>query len=61
VILADNVIREGKILDENSSDEMVIGARKYNEMLSKNDKVITSVVQQVGHKDYDGIAISIVK
>ena len=61
VILADNVIREGKILEENSSDEMVVGAKKYNEMLSKNDKVITSILQQVGHKDYDGIAISIVK
>jgi predicted O-methyltransferase YrrM len=61
VILADNVIREGQILEENSSDEMVIGARRYNEMLSKNDKVITSIIQQVGQKDYDGIAISIVK
>ena len=61
VILADNVIRDGKVMDKNSSDESAIGARKYNEMLSKSDEVITSVVQQVGHKDYDGIAISIVK
>lgn len=61
VILADNVIRDGKVLDKNSSDEMAIGARKYNEMLSKSDKVITSILQQVGHKDYDGIAISFVK
>jgi len=61
VIIADNVIREGKILEENSSDEMVIGAKKYNEMLSKNDKVITSIIQQVGKKAYDGMAISIVK
>ena len=61
LILADNVIREGQILEENSSDEMVIGAKKYNEMLSKNDRVITSILQQIGHKDYDGIAISIVK
>ena len=61
VIIADNVIREGKILEENSPDEAVIGAKKYNEMLSDNDKVITSILQQVGHKNYDGIAISIVK
>lgn len=61
VIIADNVIRDGQILEENSSDEMVIGVKKYNEMLSKNDKVITSIVQQVGKKAYDGMAISIVK
>ena len=40
---------------------MVIGAKKYNEMLSNNDNVITSIIQQVGHKDYDGMAISVVK
>ena len=61
VIIADNVIREGKILEENSPDEAVIGAKKYNEMLSENYKVVTSILQQVGHKNYDGIAISIVK
>ena len=61
VILADNVIRGGQILEENSSDEMVIGAKKYNEMLSNNDNAITSIIQQVGHKDYDGMAISVVK
>ncbi|PID30413.1 methyltransferase, partial [Candidatus Saccharibacteria bacterium] len=35
--------------------------RNYIEMLSKNDQVTSSILQQVGVKDYDGIAISIVK
>ncbi len=61
LIIADNVIRDGKVLDENSTDEKVIGVRAYNQMLAKNDKVISSVLQQVGIKDYDGIAISLVK
>ncbi len=61
LIVADNVIRDGKVLDENSKDEKVIGVRNYIEMLSKNDQVISSILQQVGVKDYDGIAISIVK
>ncbi len=61
LIVADNVIRDGKILDENSKDEKVIGVRNYIEMLSKNDQVTSSVLQQVGIKDYDGLAISIVK
>ncbi|MEM6524196.1 MAG: hypothetical protein AAF693_10405 [Bacteroidota bacterium] len=61
MIVADNVIRDSKVLDENSKDEKVIGLRNYNKMLSENDQVISSILQQVGIKDYDGIAISIVK
>ncbi|MEM8565115.1 MAG: O-methyltransferase mdmC [Bacteroidota bacterium] len=61
MIVADNVIRDSKVLDENSKDEKVIGVRNYNKMLSENDQVISSILQQVGIKDYDGIAISIVK
>ncbi|MEO0340077.1 MAG: O-methyltransferase [Bacteroidota bacterium] len=61
LILADNVIRDGKVLDESSSDEKVIGVRAYNQMLAKNDQVVSSILQQVGVKDYDGIAISMVK
>ncbi|GAB5409354.1 MAG: O-methyltransferase [Balneolaceae bacterium] len=61
LIIADNVIREGKVLDKNSTDEKVIGVRAYNQMLAKNDQVISSVLQQVGIKEYDGIAISVVK
>lgn len=61
LILADNVIREGKVLDENSQDEKVIGVRRYNAMVAKNNKVITSILQQVGKKEYDGIAVSLVK
>ncbi|MBC2845186.1 O-methyltransferase [Winogradskyella flava] len=61
LIIADNVIREGKVLDQNSTDEKVVGVRAYNQMLAKNNKVVSSVLQQVGIKDYDGIAISLVK
>ena len=61
LIIADNVIRDGKVLDENSTDEKVVGVRAYNQMLAKNNKVTTSILQQVGIKDYDGIAISLVK
>lgn len=61
LIVADNVIRDGKVLDGNSNDEKVIGVRNYNKMLSKNNQVISSILQQVGTKDYDGIALSMVK
>lgn len=61
LIIADNVIRDGKVLNEHSIDEKVIGVRTYNKMLAENDQVTSSVLQQVGIKDYDGLAISMVK
>lgn len=61
LIVADNVIRNGKVLDEKSIDEKVLGVRAYNKMLSQNDQVVSSVLQQVGVKEYDGLAISVVK
>lgn len=60
IIMADNVIRAAKILDKSSTDEKVIGVQNYLEMLAKNKQVTTSVLQQVGVKEYDGIAISVV-
>ncbi len=61
LIIADNIIREGKILDLNSRDEKVIGVRNYLTMLSKEDRVNTSILPMVGKKEFDGIAISRVK
>lgn len=60
LIIADNVIRKGKVLDADSQDEKVIGVREYNSYIANNKKVTTSILQQVGQKEYDGIAISLV-
>lgn len=60
VIICDNVIREGKVLDENSADEKVQGVQRLNKMLSENKKVTATILQTVGAKEYDGIAIAVV-
>lgn len=60
VIICDNVIREGKVLDENSSDDRVAGVRRLNHMLSENKKVTATILQTVGAKEYDGMAIAFV-
>jgi predicted O-methyltransferase YrrM len=60
VIICDNVIREGKVLDENSSDDRVTGVRRLNQMLSENKKVTATILQTVGAKEYDGMAIAFV-
>lgn len=61
LIICDNVIREGKVMDPSSTDERVYGVRRLNEMLSKNDKVTATIIQTVGAKEHDGMAIAVVK
>jgi predicted O-methyltransferase YrrM len=60
LIICDNVIREGKVLDNNSKDEKVQGVQRFNEMLSVNKKVTATILHTVGVKEYDGMAIAVV-
>lgn len=61
LIIADNVIRDGKVLDASTDDEMVMGAQRFNKMLSQNKDVTATILQMVGVKEYDGMALAIVK
>jgi caffeoyl-CoA O-methyltransferase len=61
LIIADNVIRDGKVLDENTTDEAVIGVHRFNKALAANPDVTATIIQTVGVKEHDGMAIAIVK
>ncbi|HTT07138.1 MAG TPA: O-methyltransferase [Steroidobacteraceae bacterium] len=58
VIVADNVVRDGRVLDEASSDVDVRGIRRYIQMLAAEPRLLSSALQTVGEKGYDGFAIS---
>jgi len=60
IIVCDNVVREGKILDANSSDEKVKGVQRLNESLKKNKNVTATIIQTVGVKEHDGMVIAVV-
>jgi predicted O-methyltransferase YrrM len=60
LIVADNVIREGKVLDPNSPDDMVQGVQRFNNMLAKTTSVTAIIIQTIGAKDHDGMAIAVV-
>jgi predicted O-methyltransferase YrrM len=60
LIVADNVIREGEVLDSTSNDPRVQGTRRFNQLLADEPRVRATVIQTVGRKGYDGIAIAIV-
>lgn len=60
LIIADNVIRDGKVLDQNLDDPMVKGAQRFNKALAANKNVSATILQTIGVKEYDGMAIAIV-
>ena len=61
VIIGDNVIHEGEILDSNNTDPRVIGTRLFLEKLGSHPRLDTTVIQTVGSKGHDGFAMAIVK
>lgn len=60
LIIADNVVRKGAVADPASTDENVQGIRKFNELLATEKRVTTTVIQTVGCKGYDGLALILV-
>ena len=60
VIIADNVVRKGAVADSGTTDPMVQGVRRFNELLAAESRVSATVVQTVGSKGYDGFAIALV-
>ncbi len=60
LIICDNVIREGKVLDAESTDERVKGVQRFNQLLADTPQVTATILQTVGAKDYDGMAIAVV-
>jgi len=60
VIIADNVIRDGAVIDAASKDQDVQGVRRFNERLSSESRVAATEIQTVGSKGYDGFALALV-
>jgi len=59
LIIADNVIRDGKVLLD-KTDEMAEGAKRFNAALAGNNAVTATIIQTVGTKEHDGMAIAVV-
>lgn len=60
VIITDNVVRSGQVVDETSTDPNIVGVRQFTEMVAEEQRVSGTVVQTVGSKGYDGFAIMLV-
>jgi predicted O-methyltransferase YrrM len=60
LIVVDNVVREGKIVDPASTAPDVQGTRALFEMLAAEPRLASTAIQTVGSKGYDGFAMAVV-
>lgn len=60
VIVVDNVVRSGLVVDATSTDEAIVGTRKLGRMLADEPRVDATMIQTVSGKGYDGFALALV-
>jgi predicted O-methyltransferase YrrM len=60
VIVADNVVREGEVIQAESTDDRVQGIRHFMDLLSAEPRIEATALQTVGSKGYDGFVLGIV-
>ena len=60
LIIVDNVIRDGRVVDADSTDPAIVGTRELGRMLAEEPRLSATMVQTVGAKGYDGFAMALV-
>jgi predicted O-methyltransferase YrrM len=60
VILADNLLRNGLVLEDQPSDENARGAKAFNEAIAASPR-LESIVLPIYREQVDGLSISLVK
>ncbi len=57
IIVIDNVIRKGEVIDAASADENVQGVRQMHDLIAAEPRVSATALQTVGDKGYDGFTL----
>ena len=60
LIIGDNVVREGEVVNGQSDDARVLGVRRFIEMIGDNPRLTATALQTVGVKGWDGFTLAIV-
>jgi predicted O-methyltransferase YrrM len=60
LIVADNVVRQGEVLDPASTDPNVQGIQRFNQLLAAEPRLSATTIQTVGSKGYDGFTLALV-
>jgi predicted O-methyltransferase YrrM len=65
VILTDNVVRGGALIDPDTDDAGALGMRRFQEMLAEDRRgprrVSATTIQMVGSKGWDGFTLALVE
>lgn len=60
-IIIDNVVRDGRVVDDTSTDSSVRGVREMFDVIAAEPRVDATAIQTVGVKGYDGLLLALVK
>jgi len=60
LIVVDNVVRSGNVIDAASRDPDFRAVRRFNDHLAAEPRVSATAIQTVGSKGYDGFALALV-
>jgi predicted O-methyltransferase YrrM len=60
LIIVDNVVRNGAVIDSDSTDPSVQGVQRFIDSLGRESRASATVIQTVGIKGYDGFAFVLV-
>ncbi|MFF4297634.1 O-methyltransferase [Streptomyces vinaceus] len=60
VIIGDNVVRDGAVVDPDSTDPRVQGVRRFTELIAEHPNLTATALQTVGSKGYDGLVMALV-
>ena len=58
ILVADNVVRDGKVIDADTRDPDVQGVRRFLELVAAHPRLIAMAFQTVGARGYDGFAVA---
>lgn len=61
LIICDNVVRQGHVVNSESEDENVKGIRQFMNALAQEKRISATAIQTVGSKGYDGFIVGVVE
>lgn len=58
LIIGDNVVRDGEVVNPSSEDDRVQGVRRFIEMMARDPRLTVTALQTVGSKGWDGFTLA---
>lgn len=60
IVIGDNVVRDGAVIDAASTDPRVLGVRRFTDLIGEDPRLIATAMQTVGSKGWDGFVTALV-